>query len=143
MERSIIIVTTLVDITATGVIRSGIGRDLERNQQRNYETVLQVLSLRTQPHIINRPHIMELDEFLVKILFGEMYSKPQLAWRFEFTADFTSAYATEDGPLGALIDDFKEVPVITGLTETARFMLPIFYTTGAIKNIHFMQLLEQ
>lgn len=139
MHKSVIQIVTLVDITATGVIRSGIGQDLERNQQRNFETVLQVLSLRTQPHIINRPRIVDLNEFTVKLCFGEFYTDPQRAWQCEFTADFVDAYRTEDGPLGGLITDFKEVPVITGLTETAKFMLPIFYTTGAIKNIHFIQ----
>lgn len=139
MDKSVIQIITLVDITATGVIRSGIGQDLERNQQRNFETILQVLSLRTQPHIINRPRTVDLNEFTVKLYFGEFYNSPQRAWQCEFTADFVDAYSTEDGPLYGLIADFKEVPVITGLTETAKFMLPIFYTTGAIKNIHFIQ----
>jgi len=30
------------------------------------------------------------------------------------------------------------VPIIQGLNETAKFMLPIFYPHGAIKNIHFI-----
>jgi len=41
---------TLVDVTATGIIK---GESLLRDQQRNWETVLQVLGLKTQPIIIN------------------------------------------------------------------------------------------
>lgn len=140
MYSSIVQVTTLVDITATGVIRSGIGLDFQRNQQRNWETVLQTLSLRTQPTIIANPVVIELTEYNTGLLFGEYFSAPQKAWRFQFTADFIDSYATEAGPLSGLISDFKEIPVITGLDESAKFILPIFYTQGAIKNIHFMLL---
>ena len=59
MSVQIFQLSTLVDITATGVVRSTGDRDLERNQQRNFETVLQVLSLRTQPHIIKFPETLE------------------------------------------------------------------------------------
>jgi hypothetical protein len=34
---------------------------------------------------------------------------------------------------------FAKVPIICGLEETARFMLPIFYPYGAIKNIYFIK----
>ena len=131
---------TLVDITATGVTRTGIGQDLSRNQQRNWETVLQVLSLRTQPHIINKPSRMLLTEFQVRMFFGEYFSREQAVWKFDFTADVPAAYTTDKGTLNGLIEDFKEIPIITGLEETAKFMLPIFYTQGAIKNICFVLL---
>ena len=44
---------TLVDITATGVTR-GVNEHA-RNQQRNWETVLQTIGLRTQPVLIKGP----------------------------------------------------------------------------------------
>jgi hypothetical protein len=128
---------TLVDITPTGVIRSSVPHDQSRNQQRNFETVLQILSLRTQPHISKMP---EVDIFsTAEIWFGDMYShQPQKIWRFFFTADFPDAYANSTSPVGNLLSDFNEVPIITGLTESARFILPIFYSYGSIKNIHLM-----
>jgi len=43
---------SLVDITATGMTRSNDPDSVERNQQRNWETVIQCLGLRTQPHNI-------------------------------------------------------------------------------------------
>lgn len=127
---------TLVDITATGVVRSNGDRDLERNQQRNFETVLQVLSLRTQPHIIKFPETIQVDEHHGVQWFGEMYrGQPQTVWYMYFTADHPGAYDTEEGVLAGLYKDFEQVPIITNLSETARFILPIFYPYGSIKNI--------
>ena len=128
---------TLVDITATGVIRSQVDRDLERNQQRNFETILQVLSLRTQPGIARFPEVHEVDKEDPIIWFGDFYGdKPQRIWSMYFTADHPTAYDTEEGVLDGLRRDFEQVPIITGLTETAKFMLPILYPYGSIKNIH-------
>ena len=132
---------TLVDITSTGVVRSN-GTPLmnfKRNQQRNFETVLQVLSLRTQPHIPQSPHatIDNIGKSQVVNWFGETYqNQNQTVWLFYFTAEHPSAYDTNDGTLKGLFTDFEKVPIITGLNETAKFMLPIFYPYGSIKNIH-------
>lgn len=136
---TIIRLLTLVDITSTGVTRSDGSRDLERNQQRNFETVLQVLSLRTQPIIVKYPEAHDVDKEDPAIWFGDFYHNvPQRLWSFYFTADHLTAYDTNEGVLEGLRHDFEQVPVITGLTETAKFMLPIFYPYGLIKNIHLM-----
>jgi hypothetical protein len=128
---------TLVDITATGVIRSNGSRDLERNQQRNFETVLQVLGLRTQPHIVRYPEVHEIDKEDPAIWFGDLYhDAPQRIWSLYFTADHISAYDNEQGTLEGLRQDFEQVPVVTCLTETAKFILPILHPHGSIKNIH-------
>lgn len=129
---------TLVDITATGVTRTVQGKELERNQQRNFETVLQVLSLRTQPQIRHWPEVIEFTDEDVRFFFGEMYTGPQRVWKMDFGADHPAAYSVDHEPLSGLEKDFEQVPVITGLTETARFILPIFHPAGAIKNIHLI-----
>lgn len=139
MANIVFQLSTLVDITATGVVRNTGDEDLERNQQRNFETVLQVLGLRTQPHVIRKPTTEILSAEHVGFWFGEMYTQePQRIWIFYFSADYPGAYSDAISPVGSLLKDFEEVPVITGLTETAKFMLPIFYPQGAIKNIHLM-----
>ena len=46
---------TLVDITPTGVTRSHPDNTKDRNKQRNWETVLQILGLKTQPVITAYP----------------------------------------------------------------------------------------
>ena len=138
MRGTVFQITTLVDITATGVVRSIGQRDVERNQQRNWETVLQVLGLRTQPHIISFPYTIMYTESDIHRVFGNFNSGDHTVWRFEFHADQPGAYGTELGAVAGLTEDFEEVPIITGLTETAKFMLPIFYPRGAIKNVHLV-----
>jgi hypothetical protein len=128
---------TLVDITATGVTR-GDNDSLERNQQRNWETVLQCISLRTQPQNIQPPTQTTLTDVGIAN-FGEFYQGEQKIWLWTWTVEQTEVYDLPGKPLGALQQDFEQVPIVTYLTETARFMLPIFYPYGSIKNIYFKQ----
>ncbi len=129
---------TLVDITATGVIRHTNKNEVERNQQRNWETVLQCIGLRAQPQLIESPIIkyLEIDDNSV---FGEMfYGTKQRAWLFTFGVEPEDVFLLDGDPVGQLDKDFSQVPIICGLEETARFILPIFYPYGSIKNICFM-----
>ena len=127
---------TLVDITATGVIRHVAEQELERNQQRNWETVLQVIGLRAQPQLIEGPVVREL-EVDESSGFGEMYYGTQRVWIFCFGVEYEDVFLHNNDPVGGLDKDFAQVPIVCGLNETARFMLPIFYPYGAIKNIYF------
>lgn len=117
---------TLIDITNTNTKR---GESKERDQQRNWETVLQVLGLKTQPVVLEGPVI--LDDVYPGV-FGEFYEGKHRLWAFSFTSD-TEVYSLEQ-----LAQDFEQVPIILGLDETARFMLPIFHSYGTLKNIHFL-----
>lgn len=128
---------SLVDITATGVTR-GITDTVERNQQQNWETVLQCIGLRTQPHNIQPPVSKIVN--LKYLEFGDFYTGEQQVWTWYWTVEGTGIYDLANKELGALQQDFEQVPIITGLEETARFMLPIFYPYGTIKNIYFKQI---
>lgn len=126
---SIITCLTLVDITETGVTK---GQSHSRDQQRNWESVLQMLGLKTQPVIIKSP-VMFAAEDMTHFEFGEFYEGYQNVWAFQFTGertDFTDVKQLEE--------DFNEIPITMGLDETARFMLPIFLTSGLLKNIYFL-----
>ena len=128
---------TLVDITATGVTRHRHDNELERDQQRNWETVLQVIGLKSQPLLIEGPYCQEytIDE---SSGFGEMYHGTQRVWIFSFGVEHDDVFLHNGDPVGVLDQDFSQVPIICGLNETAHFMLPIFYPYGAIKNIYFI-----
>lgn len=76
-----------------------------RNQQRNWETLLQVLSLRTQPQSIVQP----------VLLFGQ-----DPWWTFEFGVESVGALAQEDRPFGQLEQDCSMVPMLVGLTEAVQ-----------------------
>lgn len=128
---------SLVDITATRVTR-GDNDSRERNQQRNWETVLQCIGLRTQPQNIQEP-VTTLFSDITIAEFGDFYTGPQQIWTWSWAIEGDGVYDLPGKPLGGLLTDFEQVPIITGLNETARFMLPIFYPYGTIKNIYFKQ----
>lgn len=114
--------TTQFDITATGVagnhsrnrlpFQDASGediRDLEqwnrsRNRQRNWETVLQVLNLRTLLDAVDPPTKVKRDD--------------RYQWQFEFEIDRASSVSLGDDPLGVLKLDCNGVPMILGLDET-------------------------
>ncbi len=130
-------IATLVDITATGVTRNKSGDEHKRNQQRNWETVLQVLGIRAQPTLVEGPMTGIVDEAILGKLFGDMYTGEQRVWLASFCIEHRDVYKKDNDQLALLAEDFNQVPVVTGLDETARFILPIFYSHGAIRNIAF------
>ena len=109
---------TLFDITATGVtghIKPGrmpfydlAGHHItdttewnrSRNQQRNWETVTQLIGLRTQ--VINLTSPAKIDQ----------------RWQFEFEVDNESLFSDDQDPLSVLKTDCAGVPMLTGLTES-------------------------
>lgn len=131
---------TLVDITATGVIRGTNPDAIDRNQQRNWETVIQCMSLRTQPQYIQEPMVVTIENIGVAE-FGDFYQGTQKIWTWSWAVETPEIYDLHSEPLLGLQQDFEQVPIVTGLDETAKFMLPIFYPYGTIKNIYFNQLI--
>lgn len=129
---------TLVDITNTGVIRHSPEEELRRNQQRNWETVLQCIGLRAQPQLIEGPYCKELDIDNNDIFGDFFHATKQKVWLFSFGVEPADVFLVDTDPVGQLDKDFAQVPIICGLTETAKFILPIFYPYGSIKNICFM-----
>ena len=130
---------TLVDITATGVIRHSADNELKRNQQRNWETVLQCIGIKAQPQHIDGPYVVEDIEVDATSHFPEIYYGRQRCWVFSFSVEHEDVFLKDADPVGALDEAFSKVPIICGLEETARFMLPIFYPYGSIKNIYFIK----
>jgi hypothetical protein len=128
MEQQILCYT-LIDITETGVTR---GQSKQRDQQRNWETILQVLGLRTQPIILHPPKLNTYITLTPDWDLGEFYEGDHSIWAFSFQAERNDYYDIKQ-----LEDDFNEVPVILGLDETARFLLPVFHGFGTLKNIVF------
>ena len=110
--------STSFDITATGIrgrlenlhlpvndaqgslITDLSGLHRARNQQRNYETLLQIISLRTLPESVTRPRFHDA------------------VWSFEFQVPHIEAVAWGADPVGALRFDAENVPMIVGLDES-------------------------
>lgn len=129
-----IICKTLFDITATRVI--GSYRDSPntisvdntqpdgkkiwtraRNQQRNWETMNQIISLRCLPENITLPEYIE----------G--------VWTFEFDVNSTSALSDQPQDLLYLLQDAHDVPMITGLQE--KVDVPLIKVKGTKINTWF------
>jgi hypothetical protein len=131
---------TLFDITETGVrnhtanarlpFQDQSGQDVDtekawirsRNQQRNWETVNQILALRTLPENISSPVQQQRDQ--------------ARTWQFEFDIPDLNAVSEGDAALSLLLKDCESVPMITGLRETAD-LEPALRTQGAAANIWF------
>jgi hypothetical protein len=110
---------TLFDITATGTtghvkpsrmpyVDSAGTKILDteswnrsRNQQRNWETITQLISLRTQVDNLQNP---------VKI---------QDQWQFEFEVENENLFTSGVDALAVLKADCNGVPMLTGLNESA------------------------
>jgi hypothetical protein len=128
-------VFTLFDITATGVIRHPKPTDynyqsllLQRNQQRNWETVQQVLAMRAQIYVEQPPQIVKTCKQFPRKIF-----KNTQAWGFQFGVEYTEIYGDN---LQLLFDDCHGIPMILGLTERAAITEPIIDCCGDYKNIH-------
>jgi hypothetical protein len=75
-----------------------------RNQQRNWETINQIISLRTLPVDITYPVTVE--------------DNGNKIWEFEFTVEQPTAIQLGTDDLGALYYDCNGVPMLTNLDET-------------------------
>ena len=72
-----------------------------RNQQRNWETLTQIISLRCLPENITQP------------------SRDQNVWSFSFEVESLSAISDQPDDLYYLMHDANGVPMILGLDEDA------------------------
>jgi hypothetical protein len=110
---------TLFDITATGTTGhikpsrmpftdqagskiTNVGQwNRSRNQQRNWETVTQLISLRTQVDNLKEPQ--QIDD----------------RWCFEFEVENKNLFTSGMDELSVLKEDCIGVPMLTGLNESA------------------------
>ena len=122
---------SLIDITATGIISNNKESLFERNQQRNWETILQLVNLRYHAVTIAHPVDPKTVE-MTKHEFGEFYLNTHKCWKCKFS------FSVKDKDLADKLQyDFNQVPIIIGLSETASFPDPLIYTKGKLKNTYF------
>lgn len=138
---------TLFDITKTGILnRARPGDDIEdvndwyrkRNTQSNFDTIVQVISLRAQPDVVNDPK--KLYTKFDQLQFGYTY-KTELEipyWSFDFEVQHPSVF--EDGiiELGYLYNDCQSVPMIRSDT-TYHNLGNSLDTTKETRNIYFVK----
>lgn len=132
--------TTLFDITQTNISgrrnllddsTSEFGK--QRKQQGNFETIQQIISLRSQPENITVPEILDCPPKILGIKYNLTKAK---VWSFMFTINHSSIFVDDSGELGLLKKDCANVPMITGLDEFLK-LSPVLEIDGDYKNIHF------
>jgi hypothetical protein len=118
---------TLWDITRTNINarRHHIVDDSDlmkkARQHSNYETIIQCIGIRAQPENITEPVQIQLSN--------------HTAWAFNFTVDRGDVYSNGSNQLSALLEDCNNVPMISGLDETAT--LSNVLDSGSEGNIFF------
>lgn len=135
-ELQIFTVHTLVDITNTGITRYSKDTAKQRNQQRNWETILQAFGLRSLPVVVQEP--VPIRANLEAFKFGEEYVGEHLVWTAKIGIETQDIYKMFDDVSHILKNDFDQIPVIVGLEETAKFSYHGFVCAGATKNIYFI-----
>jgi hypothetical protein len=137
---------TLFDITKTGVLNRARPSDdtviddwaYKRNTQCNFDTIIQVISLRSQPDVVTEPKkkVIKLDK---NSNFGYTYHNLELpVWSFDFEVHHSSVF--EDGieELGALYKDCTGVPMIKCGTEYDKIS-NILDSNNTTRNIYFVK----
>jgi hypothetical protein len=127
---------TFFDVNATGVtghykqsripfvdnsnqqINNEISWNIARNQQRNWETITQVIGLRAQ--------IAKLDKPARNMDF----------WEFEFEVDTPDVFGDENNPVELLYSDAHAVPMLLNLWNKTD-LEPVLISYGDRQNIWF------
>lgn len=141
---------TLFDITATGVssarspgafpwtTKNGIvlrdAKDLvtARNQQRNWDTLLQLIGMRTQSFEIQPPTLLEpTDRVDLPHWTGH-----QRTWHFTFGVENAEQWLLDNDYYHWLKNDSDCVPMIVGLSETPNID-PFIIVDGPGTNLWF------
>jgi len=111
---------TLFNITQTGVMNRSRPNENDvaewlskRNTQCNFDTILQVISLRSQPEVVKKPTKIQITiEDSHRFGFLYQYDETSYCWKFEFEIQHSSVFENGIQPLGALYRDCMRVPMI-------------------------------
>lgn len=137
-----IICHSLIDITQSGVTGTYKNSTLalkdweySRNQQRNYESIVQCIGLRAQPLELTHTVLTEIN--VIERKFGSEFAGVHNVWSFTFAIEHYSVFDKDDKQFLYLNETLHEVPCILGLTETIKPSEAKFSTAGQNQNIYF------
>jgi len=125
-------VYTLIDITETKQHKSNSMDNIAINQQANFMTFVQTLTLRTNIYFDQSPTVEKISTAKLKKLgFGEDYKGSHHVWTLECKIDEGQEFPN---PID-LLKDFDLVPVVSGLNETIKINNNVFRAQGKQQNI--------
>jgi hypothetical protein len=119
-------IKTLIDITNTNKSRPNQANGVEYDQYRNYTTLMQTIGLRCIITYDSNPTVENID--VSNLGFGSEYTGKHNVWTFRFRPDRQLAFEDEGNPVGLLVHDMHEIPVIKKLTETINIDKAVFFT---------------
>ncbi len=125
MERYKII--SLVDITRSGVSRADSNR-LKIGQQANFNSLIQTIGLRANVE-------WDYDPRKYDGRFPEPVDGAGTYWLWEFTVERNSVFLAGSDPVGLLLNDLDNVPVVGDLENTVEISPAAFKTRGPKTNI--------
>jgi len=104
-----------------------------RSQVRNWNTLIQILSLRTQPFITKFPEFVVED--LSNYNFGKHYTGQAKVWSFEFEFEYPYLFEVDDDPIAHLKSDTELVPLV----DYNNFIQPpkCLLTSSSLCNIYY------
>jgi hypothetical protein len=126
---------TTIDITHTGQFRNEPGRELERWQEQNFNTVLQTIGIRANITFRHAPEVFEMGGKVC----GFEFDHTARIWRFDFYTEQDFMFELGNDRVGILKEMFAGVPFIADLTEQVQQNYAVFVTDGPSRNIVFHQ----
>ena len=137
---------TLFDITKTNVNSRRTGQESatnnsilnkQRSQQSNFETILQIIGMRSQPEDITDPE-KSMESLGKNARWGTNYTNKMKVpvWRFTFVVEQPSVFHDGESELGNLIKDSHGIPIVTGLEEWSKLDKTID-VSNELRNIYF------
>jgi len=137
---------TLFDITKSNIVSkknvlNGSEQENDywqnmRNTQCNFDTIIQVISLRAQPENISNP--IQHDFAPQNLDFGFLYNETENMsyWTFDFSVNYRSVFSDGSDDLGALYNDCISVPMIQTIKSMPQ--MPAFLDLSPeFRNIYF------
>lgn len=114
-DLDFIVAYTLIDITDTGY-RNPKGSTVEYRQAQNLNTIIQILSMRTQLVISS---VAKLDnQDLSQYNFGSNYNGSHSVWQLKFASEHANVWEKDGDKLYYAAHDCSNAPIHIGLTET-------------------------
>ena len=111
--------------------------ELIASQKRNWDTVIQLVSLRAQPILIKNPTMLQAD--LSSYSFGDQFAGFHRIWTFQFGIDARDAFKKDQDPVAGLMEDCNLTPLNIGLNESADLIPACMLTDSLSRNTYFQR----
>lgn len=125
-------IVSLVDITRTNPARDETD-SFRLSQQANFNSLIQAIGLRSNIE-------WEHDPVKQEGSLPEPFDGKAAYWTWTFFVERDEVFVRDNNPVGLLLDDLHNVPIIDNLEETVDLQPAVFQTQGHRINIWVFEL---